>query len=290
MVKSLDRVINFGQRLMTRPVKTKALPWGDVFSVLWICGTVFLGISVFSKSGVAAEPPPPGTPDPSGKPPETKADKPEDEDYSTTPFTEYGEFHESSDEDADTKFFQYGRFFGVSLGLGFQFIDGYRGSLWQGGFPMVDVKVHYWFDFNVALDLGFFTAAHYFDSTSTTFLGHYDVNIFHMGLDVKYYFNTTNLSAALSFANPYILLGAGAFSKTQTSSVQANLDTDTSIGLSAGFGLEFILTPRKTYFEIETKIHIVNFKDTSTTLFQSMSIPNLSGNFYTISGNLLFTW
>ena len=224
-----------------------------------------------------------------GKGVEGKASKPEEDDYSTTPFTEYGEFNEARDEEADTKFFQYGRFFGVSLGIGFEFVDGYRGALWQGGFPMFDLKLHYWFDFNLAIDLGFFTAMQYFD-TKAQGLGHVDINILHVGVDVKYYFDTKNLGAAVSFANPYILLGAGSFSKTQNSLSQQTQDTDSSVGVNLGGGLEFVMSPKKTYLEVEAKLHFVTFKDTYTTLFSSVNLPNLTGNFYTISTNVLFTW
>ncbi len=269
--------------------------WRSIWRGILLCLICF---SVFTKTGFAAhsshdsthdqggQPAQPGE----GTPSETKADKPEEEDYSSTPFTEFGEFNETGDEEADTKFFQYGRLFGASLGVGFEFIDGYRGALWNGGFPAVDFKFHYWFDFNFALDLGFYTASHYFDSTSPAQLGHYDTNLFSVYLDVKYYFTTTNLSAALSFANPYILLGVGSFTKTQTNPTVGTPDVDTSLGLNAGAGLEFILSPRKTYFEIEAKIHVVSFKDTYTSNFTSMNLPNLTGNFYTVMGSILFTW
>src|SRR5881628_3466051 len=67
------------------------------------------------------------------------------DDYSETPFTEYGEFNEEEEEADEAKFFQYGRFFGVSVGSGFQGATGNRGLLYQGGFPTLDIKVHYWF-------------------------------------------------------------------------------------------------------------------------------------------------
>ena len=220
---------------------------------------------------------------------ESKTDKPEDEDFSESPFTEYGEFNESTIEEADTKFFQYGRFFGVSLGLGFDAVDGNRGGLYQGGFPMFDLKVHYWFDFNLALDLGFFTAVHYYNTTAQNY-GNVGVNIMRAGLDVMYYFETKNVGSTISFANPFILIGAGAFSKNQYYYVQQTTDSDTAMGISLGAGLEFAISPRKTYFQIEGKIHIIPFKDNTTTLFQSVGLANLSGNFYTISGNILFTW
>ncbi|MEO5970036.1 MAG: outer membrane beta-barrel protein [Bdellovibrionia bacterium] len=222
-------------------------------------------------------------------PPQGKSDKTEEEDYSNTPFTSYGEFNESEDEEADSKFFQYGRFFGVSLGLGAEFLDGNRGALWQGGFPMVDFKLHYWFDFQMALDMGFFTAQQFYDTTVKG-LGHVDVNVVHVGVDVKYYFPTKNLSAALSFASPYLLAGVGSYSKTENSQAQSTQDPDTSLGVTLGLGLEFVLSPRKSYFELEAKGHYVVFKDTYTTNFQATGIQNLTGNFYTVSGSILFTW
>src|ERR1700756_3704439 len=99
--------------------------------------------------------------------------KPEEEDFSQTPYTEYGSFNEEKEEEEDTKFFQYGRFFGVSLGLGVETISGDRGTLYQGGFPTFDAKIHYWFDFNFALDINFYLAQHYFVSNSTTFNGRF---------------------------------------------------------------------------------------------------------------------
>lgn len=226
---------------------------------------------------------------PSSQDQPNKAEQSEEEDYSTTPFTSYGEFHSLADEEADSKFFQYGRFFGVSLGIGAQIVDGNRGALWQGGFPVVDFKLHYWFDFNVALDLGFFTAQQFFQTTAQG-LGHVDVNMVHAGVDIKYYLQTRDLSSAISFASPYLLAGVGSFSKTQNSNAQASQDNDTSLGISLGAGLEFVISPRKTYFQVEGKFHTVTFKDTFTTLFQSVGVPNLTGNFYTVTGGLLFVW
>src|SRR5688572_24009328 len=85
---------------------------------------------------------------------EDRTGTPEEDDFSNTPFTEYGEFNEQDDEEAETKFFQYGRFFGVSLAAGYQGVTGNRGIVWKGGLPAIDFKVHCWFDFNTAIQLG----------------------------------------------------------------------------------------------------------------------------------------
>lgn len=220
------------------------------------------------------------------------ADVDEDE-FAPSPFTDYGEFNQEAEEEAEARFFQHGRFFGVSVGLGMEAVSGNRGVLWQGGFPTFDLKLHYWFDFNVALDLGFYTSPHFY-KTDAGGLGSVDANMTWVGVDLKYYVDTKNLSAPISFANPYLLLGAGGYTKTETSLLQGQPDPDTSVGLSGGLGIEFPIKHRAMYFSLESKIHLVHFRDTNTDDFLAENVTphldNLSGQFYTLSGSLLFTW
>jgi hypothetical protein len=187
---------------------------------------------------------------------------------------------------------QYGRLFGLSLGVGFEGATGNRGALWQSGFPATDLKVHYWFDFNVAIDLQYFTAPHFYE-TVRPINDRVDVTMARLGIDVKYYFDTKNLSAAISFANPYVLFGAGSFSKTETSLIQGGEPANEStLGISGGFGLEFAIRPRKTYFYFEGKISSANFKDTSTTTQKDgdPDLEDLRGLFYNLAAGFLFTW
>jgi hypothetical protein len=219
----------------------------------------------------------------------SKTYAPEEDDFSGSPFTEYGEFNEDKDEEADAKFFAHGRFFGVSAGLGYQGVTGNRGLLYQGGFPMADFKLHYWFDFNFALDLGLYFASHFYEVTPEKG-GHMDIAFIHVGMDGKYYFDTKNLSAAVSFANPFISIGFGSYTQTaRSAALDKTLTPDTSLGLKFGAGLEFALSPKKAYLQFEAKYHLVNFKDTSSSTFQPQ-IPDLTGAFYTFQSNVLFTW
>ena len=224
-----------------------------------------------------------------GKPDKTV--QPEEDDYSSTPFTRYGDFNMQHDEDDDTSFLQYGRFFGVSLGLGFQTITGNRGALYQGGFPVFDFKFHYWFDFSFALDLDIMSANHYFDAP-TVYSSRTQVNILRLGIDLRYYLDVKNLSAPISFANPFIIVGAGSYTKNETRADGSPGSSDTNLGMNAGFGLEFALKPKKTYFQIESKIHLVNFPDIDTSKFnvKPTNLPDLSGMYLSITGNFLFTW
>jgi len=210
------------------------------------------------------------------------------EDFQSSPYMDFGEFNEDEDEAAMTQYLQYGRFFGVSIGVGSHGATGNRGILWSGGFPLIDFKIHYWFDFNFALQMGFQTTSHFY-----TRLGERtDVNLNRIGIDLKYYFDTRDLSSAVTFAGPYLLLGGGSFSKTENNLSQDLSESDSTFGLSAGFGLEFTINPKKVYFFFEGRYDLMsNFKDTQTTDFEeSNGLTDLTGNFYTFVGGFLFTW
>lgn len=215
-----------------------------------------------------------------------------DEDEFKGPFQEYGEFHEDADEEADARFYQYGRFFGVSIGAGAETVSGNRGLLWQGGFPSYDLRIHYWFDFQLALNLCWQLTSHSY-LTNVRSLQQVSVSFVRAGVDVVYYINAQNLSAPITFANPFLILGAGNFTKNETSTNLGKVDSDNNLGLTLGAGIEIAIKPRKSYFQIEGKTHMVNFNDTNTTDFQAhkpTALADLSGMFFTVTGSVLFTW
>jgi hypothetical protein len=220
---------------------------------------------------------------------EDRTQRPEEEDFAQTPFTEYGEFNEEEEEAADTAFFQRGRFFGMSAGLGYQGIVGNRGLVWQGGFPNIDLKLHYWFDFNLAIDLGGYFASH-FRRPASNASDNVNISWLQAGLTVKYYFDTRNLAAPLSFASPYILGGGGSYTKIESLASSGESQTESTIGFNAGAGLEFVIKPRKLYFALENRWHFMSFSDTGSQDYSASGIPDLSGAFFTIVGSILFTW
>jgi hypothetical protein len=218
---------------------------------------------------------------------DNKVNQPEESDFSGTPYTQFGEFNESEEEDSLTKFFQYGRFFGVSLGGGFQGVTGNRGVVYQSGFPMIDFKVHYWFDFNFALNLGFSTVNHFYVLSGATT----DVNMVRAGVDLKYYIDVKNLSAAITFMNPFISLGVAGFNKTESSTSGGTVEPDSALGVNVGAGLEIAVKPRYVYINVEGKYHFVRFRDTFDSSFNSaFGVSDLTGGFYTATVGVLFTW
>jgi hypothetical protein len=214
----------------------------------------------------------------------------EEEDYKATPYMQYGEFNEEKEEEEELNFFQNGRFFGVSLGLGIETADGNRGTLWKGGFPLVDLKLHYWFDFNFALDLDFYYTQHNYTTGNT---GAVNIALYRAGIDLKYYFDTKNISAPISFANPYLIVGLGDYSETESGATITNSGTpnnSSAIGFAGGAGVEFAVKPRSTYITLEGKINIVTFDLDQTGNFAQYGLSDTTGNLYTFVASILFTW
>ena len=225
---------------------------------------------------------------------EDKTLQPEEDDFSSTAYTEYGEFNEEENEAADMKFYQYGRLFGFGVGVGFSGATGNRGKLYQGGFPLINVRTQYFFDFNLALGLDLTSIKHSYE-VSAARGAHHDVSIATIGVDLKYYFETKDLAATLSFANPYIVGGVASYTQADVSTLEgsASAEKDSSFGLNAGFGLEFAISPRNAYFTIEGRLHQVKFKDTSDGRYGEAAdggYQNLEGYFYTVVTGFTFTW
>jgi len=183
---------------------------------------LFLGSTAFAQ----AQAPAPAAPAP-------KKDEPGLFDQ-TTPYLEYGEFNSSDEDEADTMYFQYGRFFGISLGLGYEGATGNRGLLYTPAFPRFDMKVHYWFDFQLACNIGIFFASHTFDNSGLN-----RVRLIGYGFDLKYYFDVRNASAPITFSNPFLIAGIGSMSKTESAPSTVNTDVDSTFSVSFGAGLEF---------------------------------------------------
>lgn len=222
---------------------------------------------------------------PSSAPPSTpkKADQ---EDYLPTPYTEFGDFSDPEEERSQAQFYQSGRFFGLGVYTGFHGVEGNRGALWRGGFPMMAFKLHYWFDFQFGFQLEYDSASHFYEPTAGTRI---DIGMTQIGLILKFYFDTRKAAAAVAFSNPYLMIGAGSYKK-----VEKNLSTDltstlSTVGVSFGAGLEFPIVYRKTYFNVEGRAFFVPFADrldqpTGTTL------TDLQGLFYQATVGVMFVW
>lgn len=210
------------------------------------------------------------------------------------PFSEYGEFDSSEDEASDEKFFQYGRFFGIGLGVGSTTATGNAGKLYQGGFPTVAFRIDYWFDFQFAFRLAVENSKHNYNQPPD---GLSEVNLFRMLFQVKYYFDTRDLSAPITFIGPHLIAGGGLYQRTDNvgagngdSTTSNTVATQTIFGFNAGGGFELTLKPKKTYIQLEAMIHMVQWGDQYDTRFAKAGIPDRTGNWITGNIGIMWTW
>jgi hypothetical protein len=203
----------------------------------------------------------------------------------SSPYLEYGDFNMNEEENEDTQFFQYGRFFALSLGLGYQSATGNRGKLYTSALPRFDARIQYWFGFNLAGDLGVFFANHSYtkDSKNT------DVKMIGYGFHLKYYFDVKNASASLTFANPFLMAGIGAMSKSETSLTSTQPGSDSTMSVDFGGGLEFPVASKRTYLTVEGLYHTQSFADVQDTDLLPDNSP-LTGGFFSLMVHFMFVW
>ena len=197
------------------------------------------------------------------------------------PFIDYSEFEEESDEEADINFFRNGRFLTMGMvggmgGFTGNFSDIYKSNL---NFGLI---LTYFFDLRLAMSIGFQTGDHAVSikTTNTTYDG--NVSITSINADLKYYFNTQNVTRGLADLNPYALVGLGQFYRTYTLSGDLDYSRDSTMGFNLGAGLEIPLMRKKAYLGLQGVYHMVDFKDENSRYIGGgeYSILAPSGDFY----------
>ena len=206
-----------------------------------------------------------------------------DPDEAYDPFSDYSEFDEDSDEEADVNFFRNGRFFTVGLAGGYRGFTGNFADQYSAA-PTFGLFLSYFFDLRLALTLGFQTGDHSVKFTvndnSKTYTG--NVSITSINFDLKYYLNTQNVTRGLADLNPYVLGGLGQFYRTYTISGLDGYSRDSTMGVDIGAGLEIPLMRKKAYLGLQGAYHYVNFSDENKSYVDSTEHldKNLTGDFY----------
>jgi hypothetical protein len=209
-----------------------------------------------------------------------------DPDEAYDPFIDYSEFDEASDEEADINFFRHGRFFTVGLVGGQRDFTGNFRKTYKAA-PTFGILLTYFFDFRFALTFGFLTGDHAVNFTTVDGVGNkkaYDGNVSftYLNFDLKYYFNTQNITRGLADLNPYMLGGFSQFYRTYTISGTEGFARDAAMGVDLGGGLEVPLMRKKAFFGVQGAYHYVNFADESKE-FVNQGNEKLSN---TISGDI----
>lgn len=208
-----------------------------------------------------------------------------DPDEAYDPFSDYSEFDEDSDEEADVNFFRNGRFLTVGIVAGYRGFTGNFADQYSAA-PDFGLYLTYFFDLRLAMTLGFQTGDHNVKFTannqSLTYSG--NVSITSINFDIKYYMNTQNVTRGLADLNPYILGGLGQFYRTYTLSGLDGYSRDSTMGFDLGAGLEIPLMRKKAFLGIQATFHYVNFSDENKTRVSNGSGTDVLDK--TLSGDL----
>lgn len=182
-------------------------------------------------------------------------------DDSYDPFADYSEFEESVEEEEDLNFFRNGRL--LTLG----FIGGMRGwtqNLGQNYSSNISFGLFlcYFFDLRFALQFGFLTSDHTLSIAGSNFTPiRGNVNITDLAFNLKYYFNTQNVTRGLADLNPYLVGGFSQIYRTTTVSGNANFAKDQAFGFNIGAGIEVPMMRNKMFFGLQGVFQYVMFTD-----------------------------
>ncbi|MEM7646259.1 MAG: outer membrane beta-barrel protein [Pseudomonadota bacterium] len=180
------------------------------------------------------------------------------------PFADYSEFEENSQEEADINFFRNGRFFNIALLLGGRMYTGGMAN-WVEPSASPGLALSYWFNLRLALQFSYTYSQHLLgsfpvdvdDPTAGVVEGNMSVNS--LAFDIKYYFNTNNVTRGLADLNPYILAGFSQNTRNFSLVDQTQIAKDDGAGLDLGFGIEIPVSRNEMFIGLQFVYTYVNF-------------------------------
>ena len=221
-------------------------------------------------------------------------------------FSDFNEDIEATQILEDERFYRYGRFFSVNLGIGLTTFDGNRGRAYDNEPPSYHFSITYFFNFRVAFNLGLaYSKHHMIIDTQTlgfgaTVPGLIEVNMFRTFMGFRYYVDTTDLGTAITYSNPYFALRMEYWYQTNKFVDQEQLGSESGGGFGAaiGGGLEFPMEIKVSYIGLEFMYHVVNFFDKFTQNYRQDSsnsestygYDDLSGNVWTTVVSYNLSW
>lgn len=188
------------------------------------------------------------------------------------PFADYSEFDDSGDEESDINFFRHGRF----LTLGFQ--GGMRGfteslaEMYASG-PSYGIFLCFFFDMRLAIQMGILTGDHGFQASGPTKKVEGNASLTMVNIDVKYYFNTQNVTRGLADLNPYILGGISQVHRTVSLAGSEFSGKDSTMGLNLGAGIELAAMKKKGFLGLQASYRYIPFADETKPLQINLAPP-----------------
>ncbi len=201
-------------------------------------------------------------------------------------FSDFNEDLEASTVLEDERYYRYGRFFSVNLGVGTTTFTGNRGQAYDDNPPTYHLSVNYFLDFQNVVGTGIEYSKHTMIlDTSTIILpganvGAVETSFLRAFFHYKYYVDTTDLGTAFTYSNPHFIGRFEYWYQTNKFIDQDSLPNQKGggVGTAAGFGLEFPVELKKSYIGVQFLYHVVNFFDKYTQDYRQLPADHAQAN------------
>jgi hypothetical protein len=220
-------------------------------------------------------------------------------------FSDYNEDLEASQVMEDERFYRYGRFYSFNVAAGFTTFTGNRGNAYENQNPSFGLSYTYFMDFQSAFGLGFEYSKHYMaiNVPTVTFKdngpGRIQINMLRSFFFYRYYVDTSDLGTAITYSNPYIVARLEYWNHTNKFMDRPERGSDTrgAIGGAMGFGLEFPIKMKESYFGMELLYHKVQFGDVYDDYYvpikasdSGQGYDSLKGDVISLMMSYVFSW
>ncbi len=175
------------------------------------------------------------------------------------PFTDFSEYEEVTEEEADVNFFRNGRFVSLGLVAGYRGVTSDLGKVYDPG-VYYGLQLSYFFDLRFALQFSFTTGQNkigFVSDSGNTLQGNSETLF--VGIHLKHYFNTENVTKGLANLNPYILGGYSYVSQSTRLSDSEAFGGDNASSFDIGFGIEWPIMRNQSYIGFQALYNLVNF-------------------------------
>lgn len=182
------------------------------------------------------------------------------------PFIDYNEFEVADEEEADINFFRHGRLMTMGLLVGRRNLTEDMREVYKDA-TVFGLYLSYFFDLRFALQFSYITGNHAIDFTSPLnkkVSG--DASTSSLGVDLKYYINTQNVTTGLAALNPYVIVGISSVSRESKVDSRPEFAKDSAMAFDVGAGMEMPFMRNKAYLGIQAMYQLVNFKDESSQI------------------------
>lgn len=181
------------------------------------------------------------------------------------PFIDYNEYEVEDEEEADINFFRNGRLLTAGVLFGDRTFTQGLGKIYDNNVAY-GLYLSYFFDLRFALQFTFLTSSHrlHINTSAANVTGNASLNS--IGVDIKYYFNTQNLTKGVATFNPYIIGGFSSIQRQTTVDSEPEFGKDSAMAFDIGAGVEFPILQKKMYVGAQALYQVVNFPDQNTEI------------------------